>query len=216
MALKSNEKLVSVINSYHKLYDECAEKKPEIVEMIEYELFTLSSDIKNKGTLRLFKLYHQKKIDINTLIEEFSIIVSSLDEPVVNLYLSKYSDMYIKYFDTIETEIKYLQIIEEQRRFIDHLNREMNILKAKNISVELNNKKHIQDIDNLKEEQKEDKEFYEKRINQIITENSKDFIKNRMNNLYILYLSILVFIFIVYIVFNFDYHKYNNDYCSAN
>jgi hypothetical protein len=216
MALKENAKLINVINSYHKLYDECAEKKPDIVEMIEYELFIMSSEIKSKSTLKLFKLYYQKEIDINTLIEEFSIIVSSLNEPVFNLFLNKYSDMYIKYFNTIETEIKHVQIIDEQRRFIEHLNREMNILKAKNISVELNNKKYIQDIENLKEEQKEDKEFYEKRMNQIISENSKDFIKNQMNNSYILCLSILVFIFIAYIFFNFKDQKYNNDFCLAN
>jgi hypothetical protein len=212
MALKENAKLINVINSYHKLYDECAEKKPDIVEMIEYELFIMSSEIKSKSTLKLFKLYYQKEIDINTLIEEFSIIVSSLPEPVFNLFLNKYSDMYIKYFNTIETEIKHVQIIDEQRRFIEHLNREMNILKAKNISVELNNKKYIQDIENLKE----DKEFYEKRMNQIISENSKDFIKNQMNNSYILYLSILVFIFIAYIFFNSKDQKYNNDFCLAN
>lgn len=215
MALKSNTKLVSVINSYHKLYDECIEKKPDIKDKIEYELFILGSKIQNKVILKIFKQYYENKFDIHSLIEECSIIISALDKPIEDLYLSKYIDMYIKYFDTIETEIKYTQFIEEQKRFIGHLNREICILKTKNISLSLNSKKHIQDLEDEKEHHKQDNEFFEKRFSQIIKENSNDFLKNRMNNLYIIFLIFTVFILGLNLIFNSNTLK-DNQYCIEN
>ena len=212
---KSNAKIVKTINSYHKLYDECKEQKPDIKDKIEYELFILGSQIKNKDILKIFKLYYEKNLDINGLIEEISIIISSLDKEVEDLYLSKYADIYIKYFDTVENEIKYIQMNEEHKRLINYLNKEIFIFKAQNISLSLNSQKHIQRLEDEIKEHKEDNEFFQNRLSQIIKENSNDFLNNRMNKLYIIGLIVIVFILCFNLIFKFN-NLENNKYCILN
>ena len=215
MGISNNDTLVKVINSYHKLYQECKEDKPDIIDKIEYELFILGSQIKNKDILRIFKIYYEKNLDINGLIEEISVIISSLDKEVEELYLSKYVDIYIKYFDTIENDIKNIQIIEEQKRLIIHLNKEMCIFKAQNISLSLNCQKHIQELNDEKKDHQEDNEFFQSRFSQILKENNNDFLNNRMNKLYITGLILAVFILSFNLIFKFNKLE-NNKYCILN
>ena len=215
MAKTNNEKLIAVVNSYHTLYNECIDEKPDIVEKIEYELFILGSKIKNKSTLKMFKMYYQNEIDINTLIEEFSIIISSLDEQVEDLYLSKYVDMYIKYFDTIEVEIKNVQLIDELKRRVVYFSQENAVFTSQNIYLKLENEKAIQSIEDIKNDHQQEINVYDRRMTSIIQENAEDYAKNRMNNLYILLLSIVSFVLFFSLMFN-KIDKEIDNFCYLN